>query len=129
MRTDDVLAAYRPEILDSYRAVYDGTYEWALFMELDYGRRLTCVDREWRDLVTHHQMRDPAHLKTTGRRGTSLSGPDPPQAFYNPLYCKYEKRFQRPSVKVISGEDCTRDFRAGMWSCSHPDRHEKPNAF
>lgn len=92
VRTDAALAAYRPEILDSYRAVYDGTYEWALFMELDYGRRLTCVDREWHDLVTHTQMRDPAHLKKLEGEG-QVSLHQSAEAFYNPLYCKYEKRF------------------------------------
>jgi len=92
VRTADALSAFPPDILDSYRAIYDGTYEWALFMELDIGRRLTRADREWYDLVTHNKFSDAAALKRLEAE-KHISLHQSAEAFYGPLYQRYEKRF------------------------------------
>ena len=92
VRTTDFMEAFPPDILDSYRALYDGSYEWSLFMELDICRRLTRPDREWHDLVTQHHFTDPASLrKLEAEKQLSLHQEAEP--FYAPLYRKYEKRF------------------------------------
>jgi hypothetical protein len=92
VRTADALEVFRPNILDSYRAIYDGTYQWALFMELDYGRRLTRTGREWYDLKTHYRADSPSSLRQVeAEKQVSLH--QSAEAFYNPLYSKYEKRF------------------------------------
>jgi hypothetical protein len=91
-RTTDVLKSFPPEMLESYKAIYDGTYEWALFMELDWGRRLTRECRDWFDLVTHHQFSSPAAL-TKIEDAEQVFLHQAAESFYNDLYSKYEKRF------------------------------------
>ena len=92
VRTTDFIQAFPPDILDSYKALYDGSYEWSLFMELDICRRLTRPDREWHDLVTQHHFADPASLrKLEAEKQLSLHQEAEP--FYSGLYHKYEKRF------------------------------------
>ena len=92
VRTSDALGAFPSEVLESYRAVYDGTYEWALFMELDIGRQLTCEYREWHDLVTHHEFSSASSLrKLETEKQTAMHQSAEP--FYTGIYGKYEKRF------------------------------------
>jgi hypothetical protein len=92
VRTSDALSAFRPDILDSYRAIYDGTYEWALFMELDIGRQLTRADREWHDLVTHNRFCDASALRKLETE-KQISMHQSAEPFYGPLYQRYERRF------------------------------------
>ena len=92
VRTTDFMQAFPPDILDSYKALYDGSYEWSLFMELDICRRLTRPDREWHDLVTQHHFADAASLrKLEAEKQLSLHQEAEP--FYAGLYRKYEQRF------------------------------------
>lgn len=91
-RTTDFMQAFAPDILDSYKALYDGSYEWSLFMELDICRRLTRPDREWHDLVTQHHFADPASLRQLEAE-KQLSLHQEAEPFYPGLYQKYEKRF------------------------------------
>ncbi|HEV8370756.1 MAG TPA: hypothetical protein VGQ39_22595 [Pyrinomonadaceae bacterium] len=92
VRTADAIEAFRPDILNSYKAVYDGTYEWALFMELDIGRQLTRTGRDWYDLVTHHQTSNPLSLRNLEAE-KQISLHQSAEPFYHPLYCKYKRRF------------------------------------
>jgi hypothetical protein len=92
VRSADILRAFTPDILDSYKGVYDGSYEWTLFLELDIGRQLTSADREWYDLVTHHYFADPVSLRKLEAE-KHLSFHQEAESFYGGLYRKYEKRF------------------------------------
>jgi hypothetical protein len=92
VRTSVLLEAFTPDVLDSYKALYDGSYEWSLFMELDICRRLTHSQREWYDLVSHHHFADPAALrKLEAEKQIVLHQEAEP--FYPGLYRKYEERF------------------------------------
>jgi hypothetical protein len=50
VRTSTALIAFTPEDLEGCRRSFDGSYEWALFMELEWGRLLTNTACEWLDL-------------------------------------------------------------------------------
>lgn len=108
-RSADALQAFRPDILDSYRAIYDGTYQWALFMELDIGRQLTRAGREWHDLLTHHQFSDASALrKLEAEKQISLHQSAEP--FYTGIYGKYETRFK----SVLSESPALRKLHARL---------------
>jgi hypothetical protein len=92
-RTSDALRAFPREVLDSYRAIYDGTYEWALFMELDIGRQMSSHGRAWHDLVTHHEFKSAASLRNIETE-TRISLHQSAETFYGPLYQRYERRFR-----------------------------------
>jgi len=93
VRTSDALRAFPAEVLESYRAIYDGTYEWALFMELDIGRQLTCEGREWHDLVTHQEFSNASALRKLETE-KQISLHQSAEAFYTGIYGKYEQRFK-----------------------------------
>ena len=98
VRSSDVLEAFPPDVLSTYRSIYDGSYDWTLFMELDICRRLNRPDREWYDLVTNESFTDPAGLRTREiEKGVSLHQDAEP--FYGGLYRAYEKRFESFSQK------------------------------
>lgn len=92
VRSVEFMHAFTPDVLDCYKAIYDGSYEWTLFLELDIGRQLTRPNREWYDLVTHQHVDGPLSLrKLEAEKHLSLHQDAEP--FYDPLYRKYEKRF------------------------------------
>jgi len=93
VRTSDALESFRPDILDSYRAIYDGTYEWALFMELDIGRQLTCEGRKWHDLVSRNEFSNAASLRKL-EADYQVSLHQSAEPFYTAIYGKYERRFK-----------------------------------
>lgn len=109
VRTTDALKVFSPDILDSYRAIYDGTYEWALFMELDIGRQLTSEGREWHDLVTGHRFSNASELKTIERE-KQISLHQTAETFYGPLYARYARRFKL----VLSESPARRKFHASL---------------
>ena len=91
VRTTDVLEAFPPDVLSTYRSIYDGSYDWTLFMELDICRRLTRGD--WYDLVTNQAFADPQGLRAREiEKGVSLHQDAEP--FYSDLYRAYEERFE-----------------------------------
>jgi len=91
VRTRSAAEAFPENVVDAYQAIYDGTYEWALFMELDLCARLTGEDRLWHDLVTHQQFDSVAALKAReDESGTTLHQSSEP--FYGDLFAKYEAR-------------------------------------
>jgi hypothetical protein len=92
VRAGDALEVFRPEILDSYRAIYDGTYEWALFLELNLCGQLTREGRHWHDLVSHARFDTVAALKALEDERRSILHQSA-QPFYVGLYDKYERRF------------------------------------
>ena len=92
VRTSDFLQAFSPAMLDAYKAIYDGSYKWTLFLELDIGRRLTVATREWYDLVSSEHFAEPAGLhQLEAEKGVSLH--QNAEAFYPSLYRRYEERF------------------------------------
>ncbi|HKU75328.1 MAG TPA: hypothetical protein VJR02_15565 [Pyrinomonadaceae bacterium] len=94
VRTTDVLEAFQPHTLSTYKSIYDGSYDWTLFMELDICRRLTKPGRCWYDLVTRECFEDPKSLRIReDEKGVSLHQDAEP--FYDGLYRKYEERFER----------------------------------
>ncbi|HEU4511173.1 MAG TPA: hypothetical protein VFR78_23280 [Pyrinomonadaceae bacterium] len=98
VRTADVLEAFPADVLSTYRSIYDGSYDWTLFMELDICRRLNRPDREWYDLVTNESFRDPEDLRAReGEKRVSLH--QDAEAFYSSLYRAYEERFESFSNK------------------------------
>ena len=94
VRTADALETFQLPILSTYKSIYDGSYRWTLFMELDICRRLTRVGREWYDLVTQQHFADPAGLRRLEAE-QQLSLHQAAEPFYDELYRAYEARFER----------------------------------
>lgn len=94
VRTTDALDAFQRATLSTYKCIYDGSYQWTLFMELDIGRQLTRPAREWYDLVTHQRFADPESLRRleAAQKVVLHQSAEP---FYAPLYRAYETRFER----------------------------------
>jgi hypothetical protein len=93
VRSSDVLDVFTPDVLSTYKSIYDGSYEWTLFMEMDICRQLTRPERHWYDLVTGEHFADPAALrKIEAEKQISLHQDAEP--FYSPLYRTYEDRFE-----------------------------------
>ena len=91
-RSADLMQVFSPDILDSYRGIYDGSYEWTLFLELDICRQLTRPNCDWYDLVSAQHFANPASLRQLeAERNVSLH--QEAESFYSGLYCKYEKPF------------------------------------
>lgn len=112
VRTSDALKSFRPEILDSYRAIYDGTYQWALFMELDIGRQLTREGRQWHDLVTRNEISNAASLRKLEAE-KQISMHQSAEPFYSEIYGKYEKRFK--SALATSATRRKLNARLSLW--------------
>lgn len=93
VRTADALDAFPPEVLSTYRSIFDGSYDWTLFMELDICRRLTRQGRDWYDLVTGESFEDTAGLKKREIEKVVPLHQDA-EPFYNGLYRAYEERFE-----------------------------------
>ena len=91
-RTSDVLEAFPPEVLSTYKSIYDGSYNWTLFMEMDICRRLTRPGRHWFDLVTGEHFAHPDDLRNIeAQKQVSLH--QDAESFYSGLYRSYENRF------------------------------------
>ena len=98
VRMPDALDAFPLDTLSTYKSIYDGSYEWTLFMEMDICRRLTMRARKWYDLVTGERFEDPESVrKREVEKQISLH--QEAESFYGPLYQKYEERFERFSQK------------------------------
>ena len=98
VRTSDALSAFQLDTLSTYKSIYDSSYEWTLFLEMDICRRLTTPGRKWYDLVTREQFEDPDSVrKREVEKQVSLH--QDAESFYGPLYQKYERRFERFSHK------------------------------
>jgi hypothetical protein len=92
VRTNHVLDAFPPDVLSTYRSIYDGSYNWTLFMEMDICRRLTHPGRHWFDLVTGEHFADPQSLRDVEAEKHVLLHQDA-ESFYSGLYRTYEDRF------------------------------------
>ena len=91
-RTSDVLDVFQPEILSTYASIYDGSYNWTLFMEMDICRRLTRPNRRWYDLVTGEHFANPQDVRRVeSEKKVSLH--QDAESFYSGLYRMYEDRF------------------------------------
>ena len=92
VRSRDGLDLFSPDVLSTYKSIYDGSYQWTLFMEMDICRRLTRPGRKWYDLVTGEQFADPNGLRQIeGEKKISLH--QDAESFYSGLYRSYENRF------------------------------------
>lgn len=98
VRAADVLEAFPAEVLSTYKSIYDGSYDWTLFMELDICGRLTRSSREWYDLVTNESFADPQALRNRELE-TGVSLHQDAEPFYSGLYRTYEERFESFSKK------------------------------
>lgn len=92
VRTSDVLDVFPPDVLSTYKSIYDGSYQWTLFMEMDICRRLTRPGRHWYDLVTGEHFANPDDLRRVeAEKKVSLH--QDAESFYSGLYRTYEDRF------------------------------------
>jgi hypothetical protein len=91
VRASEALKVFTPELLDSYRAIYDGSYLWTLFVELDIGRNLTRAGGTWYDLTTDLKFNSVEALLTLEEGGCRLH--QDAEEFYGPIYENYERRF------------------------------------
>lgn len=91
-RTSDVIDVFPPEVLSTYKSIYDGSYNWTLFMEMDICRRLTRPGRHWYDLVTGEHFADPEELRRIESEKNLLLHQNA-ESFYSGLYRTYEDRF------------------------------------
>jgi hypothetical protein len=78
-RTRTLLDSVSPRRLAAYRAAYDGTYNWALFMEMEWGRMLTATGCSWHDLAARTRVAsgmaaDPAGDVPLQHLATDFSG-------------------------------------------------------
>ncbi len=88
-RVSTARAAFSPQLLDSYRLVFDASYRWCLFIEFDFCRRLN--DGAWFDLVGGRAWRDVAELRqgepAAEQRIAEFAGRN-----YVPAFSRYERR-------------------------------------
>ncbi|HKR21818.1 MAG TPA: hypothetical protein VJS17_04445, partial [Pyrinomonadaceae bacterium] len=91
-RTSDVLEVFQLPILSTYTSIYDGSYNWTLFMEMDICRRLTRPGRQWHDLVTGEHFANPHELRRVESE-KNVSFHQDAESFYSGLYRTYEDRF------------------------------------
>jgi hypothetical protein len=92
VRTADALDVFPPDVLSTYKSIYDGSYDWTLFMEMDICRRLTRPGRRWYDLVSGEHFADPQSLRIIEAQKRILLHQDA-ESFYSGLYRTYEDRF------------------------------------
>ena len=92
VRTADVLDVFPPDVLSTYKSIYDGSYNWTLFMEMDICRRLTRPGKHWYDLVTGEHFGDPRALRKIEAQKQTLLHQDA-EPFYSGLYRTYQDRF------------------------------------
>ena len=94
VRTRDALEIFQLPLLSTYKSIYDGSYEWTLFMEMEFGKRLTRPHSGWHDLATGELLITPEGVRQNEKRkGITLHQSAEP--FYRPLYSKYEVRFEQ----------------------------------
>jgi hypothetical protein len=92
VRTDYALDAFPPDVLSTYKSIYDGSYQWTLFLEMDICRRLTRPGRRWYDLVTGEHFESPEDLRRVESEKNVTLHQDA-ESFYCGLYRPYEDRF------------------------------------
>jgi hypothetical protein len=92
VRSADVLDVFPPDVLSTYKSIYDGSYNWTLFMEMDICRRLTRPGTQWYDLVTGEHFADPQELRRVETE-KQVSLHQDAEPFYSSLYRTYEDRF------------------------------------
>jgi hypothetical protein len=93
-RTSYVLEVLSEEVLKVYSLLYDGGYQWALFIELNIGHQLTTGGGGWYDLVTQKHFDSPqALMKLENEHEVPLH--QIAEKHYDQLYKKYKKRCSR----------------------------------
>lgn len=101
IRTSYALKVYNQNLLDSYKMIYDGTTDCALFMEMDLGRKLTKPGVKWYDLISRYSFDLPESLrKLETKNNICLQQPQERnhEDYYSPIYSKYEQR----SIKALA---------------------------
>ncbi|HEU4765949.1 MAG TPA: hypothetical protein VFS77_01205 [Pyrinomonadaceae bacterium] len=91
-RTSDVLEVFQPDVLSTYKSIFDGSYNWTLFMEMDICRRLTRPGKRWYDLVTDNYFANPEDLRQIETKKNVALHQDA-EPFYSGLYRTYQDRF------------------------------------
>lgn len=107
IRTSYALQIYNENVLDSYKMIYDGTTECALFMEMDLGRKLTKAGVKWYDLISRYCFDLPESLrKLEIKNNICLQQPHERnhEDYYSPMYSKYEQRF----IKALATPSASR---------------------
>ena len=92
VRSSVAQRAFPPNLLDDYRLVFDASYRWALFIEFEFGRRLS--HGSWFDLVRKRAFRDADEVRAAEREaGTRLSCTADPMYFG--IMDRYDHRVAR----------------------------------
>ena len=91
-RTSAARSAFSQSLLDDYRIVFDGSYRWALFIEFEFGNRLS--NGAWFDLMRERTFENAAAVREAElASGQSLSSSPDPR--YIGVVDRYERRMQR----------------------------------
>ena len=92
VRTSYLLSLFIKEILDTYTCIFDGTYQWSLFMEFDICRRLTAGGGAWYDLVSQRICTAPSSLQEL-ESDLGLVMHQVAEKAYDSLYKKYQDKY------------------------------------
>jgi hypothetical protein len=91
-RTSAVRSAFSLELLDDYRLVFDASYRWALFMEFEFGRRLS--GGSWFDMIRGRAFRDAEDVHASERASHAcLSAKSRPNDYQ--VIDRYDRRLGR----------------------------------
>ena len=115
VRTSHALQSLKPEMLASYKMIYDASYNWTLFLELDICRRLNGDGAYWYDLVTGSRFDSLASLKTIENKvGHSLH--QEAEEFYGPLYQRYELKLHEALARSSVSRSMKSAWTHAYWT-------------
>lgn len=115
VRTSYALQSLPREMLASYKMIYDASYTWTLFIELDIGRRLTQDGAYWYDLVTSSLFDSLAKLKDIEINRKHCLHQEA-EEFYVPLYRRYEEKLQKALVRSPFSRKLKSDWIHAYWT-------------
>jgi hypothetical protein len=104
IRTSTLLYCFAPHRLERYATAFDGTYDWALFMEIEWGGVLVGQRCKWHDLVTESQFRTLDDLRALEKAaGRTLTFPGDGGRY--PRLVRYYRRLltrSRPEILALA---------------------------
>lgn len=110
IRTSYALEVYDKKLLDSYKMIYvGGKPNWAMFVEIDQGYRLTRKGVKWYDLVSGYSFDLPEtlrNLETANNISLQQDKENNHEDYYSPLYDQYQQR----CLKALNTHPSLREF-------------------
>ncbi len=95
IRASYALQINEKNLLDSYKMIYVGKPNWALFVEMDQGYQLTRKGVKWYDLVSGYSFDLPETLRNLETANNVVLQKDKANThedYYSPLYDQYQQR-------------------------------------